>query len=259
MPSWPRQLALLALTAVILASAALRLALYQGAYGWTELRFFVGGVHRLARALPRLRHRACSCRPHALAAPRPGDERVAVTLAVSAIGPQAFVMRQNVARVARPEPRRSRWLAGLDVDYGLTLGDDAVPDLVAALRVLPAARAAGPPGPAPPPARGSRPRPGDGRARCRGISSKAGARGARRPCPTGSARGPRSGTLSRVNVVFLSPHFPPGMYLYVQRLREAGATVLGIADVAYEALRPELRGVTHRVLPRRRPRTPSTS
>src|SRR5207253_8525159 len=39
-----------------------------------------------------------------------------------------------------------------------------------------------------------------------------------------------------VNVVFLSPHFPPGMYLYVQRLREAGATVLGIADVAYEAL-----------------------
>src|SRR4030095_913682 len=34
--------ALLALTAVILGSAALRLALYQGAYGWTELRFFVG-------------------------------------------------------------------------------------------------------------------------------------------------------------------------------------------------------------------------
>src|SRR6185503_3620493 len=42
-------------------------------------------------------------------------------------------------------------------------------------------------------------------------------------------------------VVFLSPHFPPGMYLYVQRLREAGANVFGIADVAYEALRPELR------------------
>jgi hypothetical protein len=44
-----------------------------------------------------------------------------------------------------------------------------------------------------------------------------------------------------VNVVFLSPHFPPGMYLYVQRLREVGATVLAIADVAYEALRPELQ------------------
>ncbi len=44
-----------------------------------------------------------------------------------------------------------------------------------------------------------------------------------------------------MNVVFLSPHFPPGMYLYVQRLREAGANVLGIADAAYESLRPELR------------------
>jgi ATP-grasp domain-containing protein len=46
-----------------------------------------------------------------------------------------------------------------------------------------------------------------------------------------------------MNVVFLSPHFPPGMYLYAQRLRQAGATVLGIADAAYEALRPELREV----------------
>lgn len=44
-----------------------------------------------------------------------------------------------------------------------------------------------------------------------------------------------------MNVVFLSPHFPPSMHLYVRRLREAGATVLGIADVAWEALRPELR------------------
>jgi ATP-grasp domain len=46
---------------------------------------------------------------------------------------------------------------------------------------------------------------------------------------------------SRVNVVFLSPHFPRGMYLYVQRLKAAGASVLGIGDVAYETLRPELR------------------
>jgi ATP-grasp domain-containing protein len=44
-----------------------------------------------------------------------------------------------------------------------------------------------------------------------------------------------------VNVVFLSPHFPPGMYLYVQRLKAAGATVLGIADVPYDTLRHELR------------------
>jgi hypothetical protein len=44
-----------------------------------------------------------------------------------------------------------------------------------------------------------------------------------------------------VNVVFLSPHFPPNHFLYAQRLREAGVTVLGIADAAYDSLRPELR------------------
>jgi biotin carboxylase len=44
-----------------------------------------------------------------------------------------------------------------------------------------------------------------------------------------------------MNVVFLSPHFPPNMWLYARRLREAGATVLGIADAAFDSLRPELR------------------
>ncbi len=44
-----------------------------------------------------------------------------------------------------------------------------------------------------------------------------------------------------MNVVFLSPHFPPNHWLYARRLREAGATVLGIADAAHDALRPELR------------------
>lgn len=44
-----------------------------------------------------------------------------------------------------------------------------------------------------------------------------------------------------MNVVFLSPHFPPNLYLFCVRLRELGATVLGIGDAAWEALRPELR------------------
>ncbi len=44
-----------------------------------------------------------------------------------------------------------------------------------------------------------------------------------------------------MNVVFLSPHFPPNHWLYARRLREAGATVLGIADAAYDSLRRELR------------------
>jgi hypothetical protein len=44
-----------------------------------------------------------------------------------------------------------------------------------------------------------------------------------------------------MNVVFLSPHFPPNWYRFVTALREAGANVLGIADVNHEHLRPELR------------------
>src|SRR5271170_852849 len=44
-----------------------------------------------------------------------------------------------------------------------------------------------------------------------------------------------------MNVVFLSPHFPPNFYQFCVRLREAGAHVLGLADVPAEWLRPELR------------------
>jgi hypothetical protein len=45
-----------------------------------------------------------------------------------------------------------------------------------------------------------------------------------------------------MNVVFLSPHFPPSIATFCIRLREAGATVLGVADAPFESLRPELRG-----------------
>ena len=44
-----------------------------------------------------------------------------------------------------------------------------------------------------------------------------------------------------MNVVFLSPHFPPNLYLFCVRLRELGANVFGIADAPHETLRPELR------------------
>jgi hypothetical protein len=44
-----------------------------------------------------------------------------------------------------------------------------------------------------------------------------------------------------MNIVFLSPHFPPNAYLFSVRLRELGATVLGLADAPYDGLRPELR------------------
>jgi hypothetical protein len=131
-------LALLGLTGVILASAAVRLSLYQGAYGWTELRFFVAAsiawlaicVVIAVALLVRDRMRWL---PHGLAI-----GAVAVTLAVSALGPQAFVMRQNLARVLDPTLVAPGGQAGIDLNYGLTLGDDAIPDLVAAMRVVPA-------------------------------------------------------------------------------------------------------------------------
>jgi biotin carboxylase len=44
-----------------------------------------------------------------------------------------------------------------------------------------------------------------------------------------------------MNVVFLSPHFPPNWYRFAVGLREAGANVLGIADVNHDQLRPELQ------------------
>lgn len=44
-----------------------------------------------------------------------------------------------------------------------------------------------------------------------------------------------------MNVVFLSPHFPPTHYLYCVHLKALGANVLAISDEPYEQLRPELR------------------
>ena len=44
-----------------------------------------------------------------------------------------------------------------------------------------------------------------------------------------------------MNVVFLSPHFPPSYYLFCVQLRRLGANVLGLAEEPYDRLRPELK------------------
>ncbi len=44
-----------------------------------------------------------------------------------------------------------------------------------------------------------------------------------------------------MNLVFLSPHFPPNFYLFCCRLRELGVNVLGLAEAPYDDLRPELK------------------
>lgn len=52
-------------------------------------------------------------------------------------------------------------------------------------------------------------------------------------------------TWRTLNVVFLSPHFPPNFHRFCVGLREVGATVLGIGDTPFEELRPELCDALH--------------
>ncbi len=44
-----------------------------------------------------------------------------------------------------------------------------------------------------------------------------------------------------MNVIYLSPYFPPNYYLFCVHMRRHGVNVLGIGDVAYDQLRSELR------------------
>ena len=44
-----------------------------------------------------------------------------------------------------------------------------------------------------------------------------------------------------MNIVFLSPHFPPHYFRYCQNLKSAGASVLGIGDEPYDNLSQDLR------------------
>jgi hypothetical protein len=46
-----------------------------------------------------------------------------------------------------------------------------------------------------------------------------------------------------MNIVFLSPHFPPNYHLFCVHLHRLGVNVLGLADEPYELLRPELKAV----------------
>lgn len=44
-----------------------------------------------------------------------------------------------------------------------------------------------------------------------------------------------------MNLLFLSPHFPPNFFHFAVRLKQAGVNVLGLAETPYDHLRPELR------------------
>jgi hypothetical protein len=129
-------LALAGLTAVVLASALLRLRIYQDAYGWTELRFYVLaailwlgigiGITIVLLATDRM----CWLL-HGLAM-----AAVVVLVGINVVGPSRLIAEQNVARVLDPSLVPADGKTGLDVAYALRLGDDAVPALVAALPAL---------------------------------------------------------------------------------------------------------------------------
>jgi hypothetical protein len=130
---------LAALSALVLASAALRLSLYQDAYGWTELRFYVAATIAwlgigIAAAIVLLSWDRMRWLGHAMAI-----GALVVLVGVNVIGPQRLVADANVARLLNPALVPPDGRRGLDLDYALWLGDDAVPALVAALPALGAA------------------------------------------------------------------------------------------------------------------------
>lgn len=48
-----------------------------------------------------------------------------------------------------------------------------------------------------------------------------------------------------MNVVFLSPHFPPNFWLFARALKQAGAKVLALADTPYDSLSADLKPHLH--------------
>ena len=132
-------LALVGLSAVVLVSAAMRLRLYQDAYGWTELRLYVlVTIVSLGAALIVTAGLILANRTrwlgHGLAV-----IGVVALVGLNLIAPSAFVAEQNIARVLDPSLVPPDGQADLDRGYLSVLPDDAIPVVVAALPRLSAA------------------------------------------------------------------------------------------------------------------------
>jgi uncharacterized protein DUF4153 len=128
---------LIALTALVLVSASLRLSLYQAAYGWTELRLYVlAAIVTMGAGLVVMSGLVLSDMSRWL------GHAVAVVGLVSLIGlnaiaPAAFVAARNIERVVDPSLVPPDGHSGLDAEYLAVLPDDAIPVMVAALPRLP--------------------------------------------------------------------------------------------------------------------------
>ena len=129
---------LVGFTLVVLASAALRLQLYQDAYGWTELRLYVAvSIAAMAATLITLAVFLLRDRTRWL-----GHAMVVIgvvaLIGLNLVAPAAFVAERNLQRVIDPSLVPPDGEAALDTDYLAVLPDDAIPAIVAALPRLPA-------------------------------------------------------------------------------------------------------------------------
>ena len=128
---------LVLLTAVVLASAATRMTLYQQAYGWTELRLYAyAGIAFIAAALAILAAAVVTGGMERVVGPLIGAA-LAVALGVNAIGPSSQVAAANIERSLDSAPLAEGAVRELDVTYLIALGDGAIPATVERLPSLP--------------------------------------------------------------------------------------------------------------------------
>lgn len=128
---------LLGLTGVVLASAALRLRLYQDAYGWTELRLYVlTTILTMGAALILMTTLAGFGRMRWLGHGLAGIAVLAL-VGLNLVAPGAYVAARNVERAIDPSLIAPGGETRLDPEYLGVLPDDAVPVLVEALPRLP--------------------------------------------------------------------------------------------------------------------------
>jgi hypothetical protein len=124
---------LVGLTLVVLASAVLRLKLYQEAYGWTELRLYVVvSIGAMAATLATLAAFLATDRTRWLGHVM-GAIGLVSLISLNLIAPAAFVAERNLQRIIDPSLVPPDGEAELDADYLAVLSDDAVPVLAAAL------------------------------------------------------------------------------------------------------------------------------
>lgn len=128
---------LVLLTIVVLASAFLRLRLYQDAYGWTELRFYVLAaiawlaIGALIAAVTLARNQTRWLMHGMLVL------SFVFGLAFNVIGPVRLIAEQNIQRAIHPELVAPGGETGLDVYYLAMLGDDALSVMAENLCALP--------------------------------------------------------------------------------------------------------------------------